>query len=573
MPDEFEFTDDVLIFDGGAVKDLGGGKIGGYALMYSTSIDPDLTKEFFSKSESSIDGPHENSPVFYIHGRDAKMGKRIIGRALSARADDVGLWVETQLNQRDEYEKAVLAMAKAGKLGYSTGALSHMVDYEPRGDGVQLIKTWIVGEVSLTPTPAEPRLCVQSLKSLSASEMAALPNEEDDPIQTNKEINHMADELDVKAVVAAALAERDAAVKAETEKALALKASEEVGYKKAIEELTAKHLIKGAPSVVKDLSSDPDGVEAFKSWVRTGEVNGSLIAPPNSWSKGAEKTAFAIGAGATGGFMVPDPMYNGIIAKRDIASWVRLAPVQKFVTSSDHIIVPVESTKASTFTLTAENAAYTENEPTIAQVDLILYKYTKSILMSEEFVNDQAGNFDSWITDVIARSVASTENSIYTLGSGLGNPQGIRAGATVSTTAFSSATAPTAADLHTLVGQLGAGYNQGQECGFLMRSVTKWILKSIASLAFPFNAQATSPDFLGYPCYVSDDCALIGTTGGNGAVFFGNFNFYGIAEKPGIMIQRNPYLYMATGQTALFCNIFRGGAVLQAEAIIKNLNT
>jgi len=576
MPEDktFEFTDDVLIFEGGAVKDLGDGKIGGYAIMYSKSIDPDLTKEFFSKDESMIDGPHENSPIFYVHGRDTKMGKRIIGRAVSAHADDIGVWVETQLQTRDEYEKAILAMAKAGKLGYSTGALSHMVDYEPRGDGVQLIKTWVVGEVSLTPTPAEPRLYVQSLKSLTPVEMAALPNETEAPIQTNKEISNMA-EIDIKAEVAAALKQeldtRDAAAKAEAEKAAALKTSEEAGYKKAIDELTAKHMIKGAPSVVKDLSSDPDGVQAFKSWLQTGQINHSLIEPDASWTKN-EKTAFAIGAGNTGGFLVPDPLYNGIIAKRDLSSWVRQAPVQKFATSSDHIQVPVEHTKAANWTLTAEAAAYTENEPTLDQIDIILYKYTKNILMSEEFLLDQSANAEQWISDVIARSVATTENNIFTLGSGAGNPQGVLTGATAGTTAGSSLTAVAALDLTYLVGAIPAGYNVPAECGFLMRNVTKWITKSLASLPFPFMNDAEVPDFLGYKCYTSDDLPVIGTGSAVGAIIFGNFNYFGVAEKPGILVQRNPYLHMGTGQVDIFCNIYRGSAVLLTEAIIASLN-
>ena len=574
MPDEFEFNDEVLVFDGGSVKDLGNGRIGGYALMYSTAQDPDLTKEFFSKEESTIDGPHVDAPVFYIHGRDSRMGKRIIGRAVSSTVDDVGVWVETQLNMRDEYEKAILAMAKAGKLGYSTGALGHMVDYAPKGEGIQLIKTWIVGETSLTPTPAEPRLYVQSLKSLSASEMAALPNEEEDekPIQTiTKEITNMAD-IDIKAEIAAALAERDAAAKTEADKATAIKSAEEAGYKKAIEELTAKHLIKGAPAVVKDLSSDPDGVEAFKSWLQTGEVNGSLIAPPASWTKNDSKTAFAIGAGATGGFLVPDPLYQGIIAKRDLSSWVRQAPVQKFVTSSDHILVPVEHTASAAFTLTAEAAAYTENEPDLDQLDIILYKYTKQITMSEEFVNDQSANFDQWISESIARAVAITENTIFSVGSGLGAPRGLLTGATAGTTAGSSLTAIAALDFTYLVGSMPAGYNVPSECGFLMRNVTKWIAKSLASLPFPFMNSATTPDFLGYPAYICDDLPVIGTASAVGAIIFANFGFYGIAEKPGVLIQRNPYLHMGTGQVDIFCNIYRGGGVLQSEAVIASLN-
>jgi hypothetical protein len=49
-----------------------------------------------------------------------------------------------------------------GKLGYSTGSVAHLVE---RLEGN--IKRWPVYELSLTPTPAEPRtLGVEYLKGL-----------------------------------------------------------------------------------------------------------------------------------------------------------------------------------------------------------------------------------------------------------------------------------------------------------------------------------------------------------------------------------------------------------------------
>jgi HK97 family phage major capsid protein len=565
-------VDDELVCYGDAVKDLGDGKIGGYLIKFSTARDPDLVKDFFDAEKSMIEIPMENVPVFYAHGRDSKMGKRILGRG-SIKKDEVGYWLEAQLQQRDEYEKAVLAMVKAGKLGYSSGALPYLVDREPVGDGVNLIKTWVVGDASLTPTPAEPRISVvNSLKALSISEVAALPNEEiADPISAQhiKEKHNMTDLPEIQAAIDAALEKRDAAAKAEAEKATALKAAEEAGYKKAVEELKSKHMLKGAPAYVKQPGDDNDGMLAFKSWLITGQENEGLIRPDPSWTK----TAFSANGGVgVGGAFVPDPLYNTIIAKRDLSSWVRQAPVQVFQTSSDHILVPVEGTKMTNFVLTNEFSAYNENEATTAQIDLILYKYTKQISSSEEFLNFQNTNFDSWLASGIARAVATTENTIYTVGSGGGEPQGIRTGATAGTTAGSSLTAIAALDLTYLVGLMPAGYNVASECGFLMRNVTKWITKSLASLPFPFMSEANTPDFVGYKCYVSDDLQLIGTGSAVGAIIFANFNYYGIAEKPGIVIQRNPYLHMGTGQVDLFCNIFRGGAVLQAEAVYSSLN-
>ena len=116
-----------------------------------------------------------------------------------------------------------------------------------------------------------------------------------------------------------------------------------------------------------------------------------------------------------------------------------------------------------------------------------------------------------------------------------------------------------------LIGKLGAGYNVPGETGFLMANASKWYFKSVSSSNyFAFIPTPSGGDFFGYQAFISDDMPAIAAT--NKALLFGNFNLYGVVEKPGMLVQRNPYLYMANGQVGLFANIFRGGAVLQSEA-------
>jgi len=110
---------------------------------------------------------------------------------------------------RDEYEKQIYKLAQAGKLGWSSGALGHLVEREPAGKAFH-IKTWFIGEASLTPTPAEPRNNAMPVKSLSTPEMAA------DASGDNFKENIMNDEI--KAAVDAALAEREAKAAAEAQK-------------------------------------------------------------------------------------------------------------------------------------------------------------------------------------------------------------------------------------------------------------------------------------------------------------------------------------------------------------------
>jgi len=561
--------DEELIFFGSPIKDLGAGKIGGYLVRYTTDQDPDLTGDFFD-AKTQITVP-DGMPVFYNHGLDKKMQRRVIGKAKTG-TDDTGLWVEAQMNMRDEYEKAIYHMALQGKLGWSSGALSHLVDREPAGKAMH-IKTWVIGEASLTPTPAEYRNTVTTLKSLEASEAALSDVDVKAEPKPNKE-RHM-DENEVKAVadaaVAKALAERDEAQKAEAQKAADLKAAEEAGYKAAVEDLRARKPVK-YHTTEKVVESD-EGAGAFRHWMKTGQENHELIEPSSEFLKGDAgnaKAAYNYTTGASGGFLVPDPLFNQIIAKRDLASWVRQLPVQMFQTEADHILVPYENSTQAAMTLTAEAAAFTEAETTVGQRNLILYKYTNETRANDEFLMYNSVNFDSWFANLLGRVVATTENTIFTTGVGTTAPEGVVTGATVAnTTATTDVILPD--EFTAFLGYLGDGYNVASECGLLMNNTTLYYLLGITSAGHPLfpSSFSLTPNgekrLMGYKVVVDDD-VVVYTTASAKCIVFGNFNYYGVVEKPGIVVQRNPYLYMANGQVGIFSSIYRGGGVLQGEA-------
>lgn len=384
-------------------------------------------------------------------------------------------------------------------------------------------------------------------------------------------------EIAAKAVTDA-LAKREADQKAEAEKQAALKAAEEKkfeeGYKKALEDVRANPA-KTFYHSTEPTHDDNDGVQAFKSWMATGQTNDGLIRPTSDFMKaggsyfvGNEgKAAWNVNDGATGGFLVPDPLYKQIIAKRNMGSWVRQVPCQYFETPADHLLVPRESTSLTDFVLTAEAASYNEEEGTISQKDLILYKYTKLTKVSEEFLMYNGTNWESWFANALGRAVAGTENTIFTTGTGTSQPEGVVTGATVAnTTATTDVILPS--ELTALIGYLGGGYNVNGECAFLMNNTTKWYLKGSGGTSVVPFAYVPTPadgDFFGYKAIVDDDIVVY-TTASAKCVVFGNMTYYGVVEKPGMVVQRNPYLYQATGQIGIFATIFRGGGVLQSEA-------
>lgn len=156
---------DELLFFGDSVKAMGNGKVAGYLVRFSTAQDPDIThqRDFFTPDTDFDVEDGMKSTIYYDHGLDPVLKKRKLGK-VTMKMDDVGVWVEGQLEMRDDYERAIYELAENGKLGWSSGTAPHLVERKRVGNANQIVR-WPLGlDASLTPTPAEPRNGAVSLK-------------------------------------------------------------------------------------------------------------------------------------------------------------------------------------------------------------------------------------------------------------------------------------------------------------------------------------------------------------------------------------------------------------------------
>lgn len=132
--------------------------VAGYGVVYGGR---DLEGETFEKDTDLMLDLVPEKPLMYDHGLDVK---NFLGKVLSTEPDDIGVWVESEIDRHKEYAGEVLRLVEKGVLGYSSGSVGHLV--ERLGN---VIKRWPVVEFSLTPTPAEPRtLSVDRIKAIAA---------------------------------------------------------------------------------------------------------------------------------------------------------------------------------------------------------------------------------------------------------------------------------------------------------------------------------------------------------------------------------------------------------------------
>lgn len=158
----------LVVTTGPALKALGDGKVGGYLVMFGDEHTTDLSNmaDYFTPdTDYDLEDGKGRTTAYYHHGMDPVMKKRKLGSRATLGIDDVGVWMEHQLNMRDEYERAVYGMAEAGKMGLSSGAPPHLVEREARPNGSHKITRWPIAEASYTPIPAEPRIRVMTMKS------------------------------------------------------------------------------------------------------------------------------------------------------------------------------------------------------------------------------------------------------------------------------------------------------------------------------------------------------------------------------------------------------------------------
>lgn len=167
---------------GDAIKAMDSNRVGGYLVRFTNAADTDLYDEYFTADTdlaTELGWKLEGKPILVEHGFDGTFKAMSVGVFDFSRIDDVGLYVEGKLKDREEYEEmlrelrangkvaysdedishkaniavaTVKALLDTGKVQWSSGALPQAVEVDRAGH----IKTWPIIEGSMTVTPAEP---------------------------------------------------------------------------------------------------------------------------------------------------------------------------------------------------------------------------------------------------------------------------------------------------------------------------------------------------------------------------------------------------------------------------------
>ena len=524
---------------GSGVKAVGGYVVRGRGIVYGGK---DLTGDVFTKATDLGDTrSFVGTPVYYDHGLGSIRGQIGTVKAWTPAGD--GIDVEIELDKRLDYIDDVMKLVKSGALGLSTGALSHLV-VRQAGE----LKRWVVGEISLTPTPAEPRTLTEVKATQDGTvrnATATLSPSDNTPSSNNTKGTTVEN---INQIV------QDAVV-------TALK-------NVAGEPVNGGTIVAPAPAVKSTaLDNDSDAFasrdyeRAYKSYVRGTADNSELNVLSN-----AKSHAFKTLNEATnndGGFTVPTTVNREITARRDDMSLLGQFAFTRITTESWKHIMPAQSTKA-TPGIVAEGVTATASEPNLANSKTIqLYKDTLEFAVSDELLADSSSNLEQFMQVEIARAMAVSSNSYILLGTGSSQPYGLNARVTNSVAL--SASAITNAQVIAVSTAVNGSYLQSGQTGWVMRNATWGALRTLDLTNYNrITAIENGVRYVeGWQTALSESVAAIGTS--NKSLWFGNFSYYAFCERTsGVQIDR--WRDVRKGLTYIVASWRYGGDVTQPEA-------
>lgn len=278
--------------------------------------------------------------------------------------------------------------------------------------------------------------------------------------------------------------------------------------------------------------------------------------------------ALQVGTDSEGGYLVPDEFERTLVEALEEQNVFRtLAKVIQ--TSSGDRKIPVVASKGTASWLDEEKA-FPESDDTFGQVSIGAYKLGTMLKVSDELLNDNVFNLESYIAKEFARRIGAKEEEAFFIGDGTGKPTGIFAqtgGAEVGVTS-ASVTAITIDEVMDLFYSLKSPYRKNAVF-VLNDSTVKAIRKlkdSNGQYIWQPSVTAGTPDTILNKNVVTSSYVPV-IAAGNKSIAFGDFGYYWVADRQGRSFKRLNELYAATGQVGFMASQRVDGKLILPEAI------
>ena len=308
--------------------------------------------------------------------------------------------------------------------------------------------------------------------------------------------------------------------------------------------------------------------DTFEKWLRS----------PNdaAWmakSTPDEQKAMQEDTDVEGGFFVPEEFINQVIHDTGVPGGL-LRPLCNVirVASKDGYIPTLAS---ATWGPIAEEAAFSDQTPTVGQVAFSVEKSGGLCKVTRELLDDSAVNLPALLAQIFQEAAGQYEDIGIISGNDTTQYAGIMSDGDVAFYTMANATSIVGADLIGGYYELNAQHRAN--ASWIMRSPIAALVTSIAITAagvhqIPSLTAAPSDFIMGKRNTVTDVASGLGTTitSTEKCAIFGDMKKYYIFDRVGFTIRRNDSLYMENDQVGFFATR-RGDGQVGLSAAFKIL--
>jgi HK97 family phage major capsid protein len=272
---------------------------------------------------------------------------------------------------------------------------------------------------------------------------------------------------------------------------------------------------------------------------------------------------------AEGGFFVPEQFINQTIHDPGVpGSQLRPLCTVIRVSSKDGYVPTMGS---ATWAAIAEEAAYSDQTPTVGQVNFSLEKSGGLVKVTRELLDDSAINLPALLTQIFQESAGRFEDVGIISGNNTTQYAGIMSNSSVAFYTMAGATSVVTADLIGTFYALEAQHRANST--WVMKSAINALINAIQVTGNGVTGLAsitTAPSafILGRPVVDTDVVSGLGgtITSTEKIAIFGDFRNYYIFDRVGFTIRRNDSLYMENDQVGFFASRRGDGQVALAAA-------
>jgi HK97 family phage major capsid protein len=309
-------------------------------------------------------------------------------------------------------------------------------------------------------------------------------------------------------------------------------------------------------------TKSPDRLDAFKAWLKTGEVNAEM----------------STNVPSEGGYTVPTFVADRWIDALKAFGGMRQVSTILSTDNGNEINYPTSDGTSEEGEILAENAQAGLLDPKFGMVALNTYKYSsKQVAVPIELLQDAAFNMEEFVDGRLIIRLGRITNRHFTVGTGDKQPQGILTAAALGKTAGDKDLSYD--DLIDLQHSVDYAYRESSQCAFMMHDQTVAAVRKIRDAygrpifvpGYQFEITNTMVNtLLGVPVVVNNNMDPIGP--GIKSILFGDFSRYIIRDCRTLSMLRMTDSYFATkGQVGFLILSRHGGNYVDAGGAVKYL--